>query len=328
MPRVWVHIGTILLAAITSGSCAPGESRTVSAETGRSQCRGQEEPYLQVLGSGGPMHAEGRGGSSYALWLANRPVIVVDMGADTPAKLAHAGAMPGGVEVLLVSHLHADHVSGLPDFLWGEMAAERHQPLAVVGPDSQSEEFPAFPDFLERLLGPDGAFPTLKGLQTGDPFALNITTLSTSDSAPQHVLDRDNISVTALSVPHGTAPALAYRVEGPNVSIVFAGDQSGTHPGFAEFAAGVDVLIFHATVNDAVENHPVAERVGIPSRLGALARASGAKRVVLSHLMGQPGDSEQAGLWSLADLDGVLRSIRRQFQGPVIVASDLACLEL
>lgn len=79
------------------------------------------------------MHGEGRRGSSYVLWLSGRPAIVVDMGADMPAALAQAGAMPASVEIVLVSHLHADHISGLPDFLWGEKTAGRRRALVITG---------------------------------------------------------------------------------------------------------------------------------------------------------------------------------------------------
>lgn len=309
-------------------SCTSGRPDSAIDGTNPSRCPRDGQTYLQVLGTGGPMHAEGRGGSAYALWLSNRPAIVVDMGGDTPTALARAGAEPATVEVLLLSHLHADHVSGLADFLWGEMAAERQQPLAIAGPDSNSPAFPSLPEFLERLTGAGGVFPTLKGLQSGAPFALQLTTLPVADPTPQRVLAHGGIAITALSVPHGAAPALAYRLEGPHVSVVLAGDQSGLHPHFAEFASGADLLIFHATVNDRAKDHRLAGIVGVPSRLGALARASGVKRVVLSHLMGQPGDSEQAKLWSLSDIDGVVESVRRAYQGPVTLASDFDCIAL
>jgi ribonuclease Z len=274
------------------------------------------------------MHAEGRGGSAYALWLSRRPVIVVDMGADTPGALARAGAPPGSVEVLLITHLHADHVSGVADFLWGEMAAERQRPLVVAGPDSNSDLFPALPEFFERLIGPKGPFPTLSSLQRGKPFELQLTTLPVARSEPQPVREYKGVRITALAVPHGVAPALAYRLDGATFSVVLAGDQSGLHPRFSEFASNADALVVHATVNDRAKDGRLDKIVGIPERLGAIARASGVRRLVLSHLMGEPGDSEQAKRWSLADLDGVVRSVRREYKGPVTVASDFVCLPL
>ena len=201
----------------------------------RSHCsaRGMEPHICKYSGLAVRCMPKGAADPLTPYWRSNRPAIVVDMGADTPAALAGAGAQPASVEVLLLSHLHADHASGVADFLWGEMVAERRQPLAIAGPDSNSDAFPALPAFLERLFGAHGAFPTLSGLLTGAPFALRVTTLPVSLPTPQPVLEHGGIAITALSVPHGPAPALAYRLEGPRVSIVFAGNQSGLHPRFA-----------------------------------------------------------------------------------------------
>ena len=53
--------------------------------------------------------------------------------------------------------------------------------------------------------------------------------------------------MTALGIPHGNIPALAYRVQTRNVSIVFSTDQTGTNPRFIEFAQGANVLVMHFT---------------------------------------------------------------------------------
>lgn len=322
-----MSLTAVTLSLIVSVSCLSPRD-TVDGQDGPTRCPRDGQAYLQILGSGGPMHAEGRGGSAYALWLSNRPAIVVDMGGDTPTALARAGAMPASVEALLISHVHADHVSGLADFLWGEMASDRRQPLAIAGPASNTEIFPSLPVFLDRLIGANGVFPTVRGLQDGAPFPLHVTTLSVDDRTPQRVFDQAGVAITALAVPHGAAPALAYRLEGPGVSVVLAGDQSGLHPQFAEFAADAGVLVFHAMVNERAVGQGLAGQVGIPSRLGELARASRARRVVLSHLMGEPGDSERAKRWSLSDLDGVVASVRRAYEGPIALATDLMCLPL
>ena len=105
---------------------------------------------VEVLGSGGPMHAQGRGGSAYLLWLHHKPALVIDMGGDTPAKLSAAGVEAGTLPLLLISHLHPDHVSGMADFLWGEINAPRKTPLTLAGPDGGGDGFPGIGDFLHR----------------------------------------------------------------------------------------------------------------------------------------------------------------------------------
>ncbi len=271
------------------------------------------------------MHGQGRGCAAYAIWLSGRPAIVVDMGGDTPTALARAGAKPGDVDVLLISHLHADHASGLPDFLWGEMTAERRTELIIAGPSGSEPSFPGTDEFVHRLIGANGAFPEMRSLCSGDPFAVRVTTLDTSRSAVQQALTQNDVVVRALSVPHGRAPALAYRVDAPRFSVVFGGDQSGLGPNFVEFASGADVMVLHAMLAGRGKDDPLASIVGLPDRFGSLARASEVKRVVLGHLMGQPGETNS--LWSLSDAEDVLKSFRREYDGPVTLASDLARIQ-
>jgi len=168
----------------------------------------------------------------------------------------------------------------------------------------------------------------MSGLQEGNPFMLRVTTLPASPSTPQHVLKHKDVAISVISVPHGATPAVAYRLDAPRFSIVFAGDQSGVNPAFTTFASDAKWLILHAIVSDRAKDERLAGTVGLPARFGSLARAARVKHVVLSHLMGQPGAAAATSLWSLADIEGVLSSVRRAYGGPVTVASDFMCLEL
>ena len=58
-----------------------------------------------------------------------------------------------------------------------------------------------------------------------------------TSAEPSTVLDRQEVTVTALGIPHGNIPALALSCAGrADVSIVFSTDQTGTNPTFTEFA--------------------------------------------------------------------------------------------
>ena len=52
----------------------------------------------------------------------------------------------------------------------------------------------------------------------------------------------DDIEVFALGVPHGPVPALAFRINIGQKSIVFSGDQNGSSEAFVDFAREADVL--------------------------------------------------------------------------------------
>lgn len=280
---------------------------------------------VQVLGSGGPMHGQGRGSAAYLVWVHHRPFALVDIGGDTPTALAKAGVAAGAIPTLLISHLHPDHVSGLPDFLWGELTAHRREPLNIVGPGAD-HGFPDIRTFLHRLFGQDGAFTDMQGLLDGSDMTLNILTVKTVGKEVVQVADRSGVKIFAYPVSHGKAPSLAYRIDGGHFRIVFGTDQNYLDPAFASFAMKADLLILHAIANAQVANHPLAGIVGIPSDLGKIARRAQAKHVLLSHLMLATNQNADSSLWSLAALDAVRRTVERAYGAPIAIAEDSLCV--
>ena len=79
----------------------------------------------------------------------------------------------------------------------------------------------------------------------GGGVSLEVGVVDVTKAEPSTVFDRQGITVTALGIPHGNIPTLAYRVQTRNVSIVFSSDQTGTNPRFIEFAQGANVLVMH-----------------------------------------------------------------------------------
>jgi ribonuclease BN (tRNA processing enzyme) len=100
-------------------------------------------------------------------------MILIDAGGGTSVALARAGADEAELDTILVTHLHPDHVSDLPDLLWGMSVEDRHRPLEILGP-SGAGDFPGFRTFLARLFGSAGAFPFMKDLLDGREFPLQL----------------------------------------------------------------------------------------------------------------------------------------------------------
>jgi ribonuclease Z len=278
---------------------------------------------VEVLGSGGPMHAQGRGGSAYLLWLHHKPALVVDMGGDTPAKLSAAGVVAGTLPLILISHLHPDHVSGLADFLWGEINAPRKAPLVLAGPDGGGDGFPAINDFLHRQFDKGGLYPRMAGLFDASAFALSVQTLPVKGRSA--IANDLGLSITAYGVDHGPAPALAYRVAGEGFTVVFGGDQTYGDPGFGKFAGHADILVMHAMLTDRARDDVLTRSVGLPEDLGTRAKEADPKRLVLSHLMSAPASSAQQSLWSLSDIGAVEKRVASFYPGPIDLAKDGSC---
>lgn len=306
----------LAVAALVPGIAASAQS-TKAATCNRSAA-------IQVLGSGGPMHGGGRGSSAYLLWLDGLPAAVIDMGGDTPTALARAGVEAGQLPALLLTHLHPDHVSGIPDFLWGEMTAQRKTQLLVVGPPAAGK-FHNVRNLFDRLFGSSGAFPDMQSLLAGQEFPLSLADAKGDGST---VLESSGLAVRALKVPHGRAPSLAYRIEATGSVAVVAADQTLRDPAFVQFAAGADILIVHAMLNRKAAKEPIATVVPLPSDIVRVANATGAKRILFSHLMGAPATAPDAHQWSLADLAGSVADVQHEYDGQLAIAEDLGCYEM
>jgi ribonuclease BN (tRNA processing enzyme) len=82
------------------------------------------------------------------------------MGGGALGRFGQAQAKVSDLSLLAVSHLHPDHISDLPAFLW-QSHLERKEPLPIVGP-SGNDAAPDFSTFLSRLFDEkNGAFPVL-----------------------------------------------------------------------------------------------------------------------------------------------------------------------
>jgi ribonuclease BN (tRNA processing enzyme) len=317
----------------SAGRNSDREEGTASVNTSSSPnaiqpagCEATSQIAVQVLGSGGPLNGGGRASTSYLIWLEGHPAIVVDMGVGSAVNLTRAGASARDVDAILLSHLHPDHVSDLPGFLWSAQVLERSRPLIIVGP-AGNDYFPDTKTFMSRLFGVGGAFPVMQRLLSDDAkFHLDIRTIETRTVRSIAVLQRDGVKISAYPVSHGHAPSLAYRIERSGFSIVFAGDQNGLDSGFASFARDADILILHTALSPLAENHPFAEVIGLPHRLGKLAADANAKKVILSHLMGFPADDASAADFSLSNPDALLKAVREVYRGDVSLASDLECI--
>jgi ribonuclease BN (tRNA processing enzyme) len=259
---------------------------------------------VQILGSGGPVGNRDRASSSYLLWMGSQAKLLVDMGGGAFLRFGQAQARLSDLSLIAISHLHPDHVSDLPALLWLSNQT-RKEPLPIVGP-SGNDAVPSFPTFLSRLFDQKtGAFQVLGGTLGG--IRLDVGVVDVTKASPSTVLDRQGLTVTALGIPHGSIPALAYRVQAGDVSIVFSTDQTGTSPTFIEFARGANVLVMHLAT--AANDNPLHAS---PAVVGRVARDVGIGRLVVSHI-GQ------------FELEPAIAEVKKYYPGPLIVGADLQC---
>ena len=272
---------------------------------------------LQVLGSGGPELQDKRASSSYLLWWNGRARVLVDIGGGAALRFGQSGATVSGLDVILLTHLHVDHVGDLPTLVKSSYFEDRHDALPVFGPTGNSN-FPSTTRFIRDLFAaPQGAFRYLSELVT--PGQRGAYLLQPHNVVPKAhevrlLFDDKDIRVAATTVVHGGVPALAYRVELGGVRVAFSGDTNGNNGNLEHLAEFADVLVAHNAVPEGAQGVERALHMP-PSVIGRIAHDARVKRLLLSHRM----------LRTLGREEETLSAIRESYRGSVTFANDLDC---
>lgn len=282
---------------------------------------------VQVLGSGGPDLVEGRAGSGYLVWIDGKARTLIDSGPGTALRFVSSGAQAKDLDVVLFTHLHADHSLDLPGIVSLALQESRARTLLLYGPTG-NRIAPSTVTFVRTLLdGTRGAYRQLGDVLSPlvkEGFKLDaqevrnrpssVGVRSEDNDGLIEVRASERMRTTAAYVIHGSYPALAWRIRVGDRSIVFSGDTNGEGGNLERLAQNADLLIAdHAVTEGAAGRERYLHMP--PSVIGRVAAQAAVKRVVLSHRTRQTRGQEEASL----------AAIRTRYAGPVVFADDLSC---
>jgi ribonuclease BN (tRNA processing enzyme) len=195
---------------------------------------------LRVLGCG---DAFGSGGRFQTCFLvsAGATRFLVDCGATAVVAMHRWDVDRGAIDLVLLSHLHGDHMGGLPFFLLdSHFTVRRTRPLLVAGPPGTRERLR---ETMETL------FPGSTALALRFPLEVTEYTLET----PNRIA---GLTVTPYQVVHPCgAPPTALRIECGGRTIAYSGDTQWAS-GLVRAADGADLLLLECNAYDRrLPNH-------------------------------------------------------------------------
>jgi ribonuclease BN (tRNA processing enzyme) len=317
---------------------------------------------LVLLGTAAaPLPVPGRAGISSALVVDGR-VFLIDCGRGSPSGFADAGLDFSRLEAVFLTHLHADHVGDLPGIIlypWGVRVGDDGPlaPLRVYGP-SRPGQLPEGDAIFHRQTTIDpqrpapGTSDLVGGILAAFAYHLNVMPLDSrmpdagglvrgvdirvpargagGAEGPVVVLDDEAVRVTAVAVAHGRAvPALGYRLDTADGSVVFSGDTT-VNDDLIALAAGADVLVHqvadlgylsrHGT--DAAELERMTALHTDVSEVGGVAERAGVRELILTHYLPADPAAISEAEWArragqgfsgttIAGRDGLRRTLSR-----------------
>ena len=180
----------------------------------------QPDFVVTLLGTGSPAPVMTRFGPGTLVQVGGQ-TLLFDAGRGVTQRLMQSRVRLGEADKLFITHLHSDHIVGIPDLWltgWLEATyAQRKGPFRVFGPAGTA----GLMQGLQRAY--DWDIKTRIADQGLKPENVAVETIEFKEGV---VYDKDGVKVTAFEVDHGALikPAFGFRVDYGGRSVVISGD--------------------------------------------------------------------------------------------------------
>jgi len=279
---------------------------------------------VTLLGTGTPQLNPAR--MSYSTLIeAGDEVLMFDAGRAAMLQAKKSGANLKKLNKLFLTHLHSDHVIGIPDvWLTGFLA-------------------PAFRATPFQLWGPAGVKNLAAGLRQAYDFDVGIRIKQYGGKRAEgmefdatqihdgYVYESNGVKVTAFEVHHtGPNSAYGYKIEYNGRSVVLSGDTTYDE-NVIKYAKGVDLLVHQVgyAPEEALAKNQVVARIMShhtqPKQVAKIFTVTQPKLAVFSHIV---VFTEKGPDLSSDGEEKMMEVVRQTYDGPVVLGQDLMAFEV
>ena len=280
---------------------------------------------LVFLGTGAGKPSIRRNVTSMALSLVahGQGVWLFDCGEGTQHQILRSKVNPSKIEKVFITHLHGDHVFGLPGLLTSRAMSENAQPLSVYGPPGirafvdtvirLTRSFLTYPlsvvEVAPGVVFEDAAF-TVKAQalshrvecfgfrieQADQPGALDMDRLRLMNISSGPVLKRIKEGETVVLDDGRQIDGRAY-VKPPRAGkvVTILGDTAPCTQ-VLDLAAGADVLVHEATLDASLAQKANSRGHSTTLQAAEMARDAHVKRLIVTHISARYDEKGDAQL--------------------------------
>lgn len=280
---------------------------------------------VTLLGTGAPVPSIERFGPSILVEAGNQKLLF-DCGRGAAQRLWQLKIPLGQIDALFLTHLHSDHVVGIPDvWLTGWIPAlygKRTSPFQVFGPAGTKV-------MMEHMV---------------QAFAWDIITRNKEDNKTDsgimvkpmdidegYVWERNGVRVTPFRVRHAEFidSALGYRIDYSGHSVILSGDTRYS-TNLINFAKGADVVIHEvaAANEDSTKNNSLVNQIlgfhSSPEDAGRVFQQVQPKFAIYSHIVLLTSDPSVPP----PGTNDLVRRTQKVYKGALQVGEDLMKIEI
>jgi ribonuclease Z len=271
---------------------------------------------VTLLGTGCPqVHAHRFGPAS--LVQTGGMSFLVDCGSGVTQRMAAAGVSGAGLDALLLTHLHSDHLVDLYQLVISSWHQGRARPQRIFGPSGTRAFAEATMEVWRKERELRIAWecrPSTAGLE-----------LEITEFGEGVIFDADGLRISAFKVDHRPVEqAFGFLFETAHARVAFSGDTT-VCDGLVSAAKDVDLLVHECFIHREMGGRMrsaqglanVAAYHTLSSDVGKVAARAGARLLLLNHFV--PVEF---------DRDALLREVGADFKGPVVIGEDLLSVDV
>jgi ribonuclease Z len=285
----------------------------------------QSSIKVTLLGTGAPVPSIERFGPSI-LVEAGGQKLLFDCGRGAAQRLWQLKIPLGQIDALFLTHLHSDHVVGIPDiWLTGWIPAvygRRAYPFTVFGPRGTQY-------MMENLVKAFSWDISTRSKEINK--AESGVVVNPTDIKEGFIWEKNGVKVTPFTVRHAEFidSALGYRIDYGGHSVILSGDTRYSE-NLIRYAKGADVVIHEVAASNehSMQTSPLINQIlgfhSSPEDAGKVFEQIKPKLAVYSHIVLLTSDPSI----SPPTINDLTQRTQKFYKGAVQVGEDLLGIEI